>query len=111
MFSRMIIFPVDEIRATVVRTGVMHVWQQDTLENIKNEDKFHCSDGMLQLELMGFWTLFVILVFQTEHIILETGSVPVLRWKDEEVPPQLGLSDQGNLNHWSSPHEQSPKTQ
>jgi hypothetical protein len=42
------------------------------------------------------------LVFGTEHSILETGFIPILRWKSEEAPTQLGLLERASLSHLTS---------
>jgi hypothetical protein len=40
----------------------------------------------------GYWVLFIVQNYK-EHNILETGSVSVLRWRDETA----------NVNHWATP--------
>jgi hypothetical protein len=36
-----------------------------------------------------------------DHNVLETGSVPVLRWMGQDKPTQLGPLERASLNHWT----------
>lgn len=48
-------------------------------------------DQCFDLELMGSWTLsiFLVLLFQIDQNLMETGFVSVLKWKDEEAHNQV----------------------